>query len=242
MKSVAASRNSRSKEKHAYLLSLVALCLIALCLVASNWQYQRGIARHAHNALISLHVSQDVIELSEAKNHLEESEWRRTQADGTFDTNYQILLRNRYSEGKYGYDLLTLFHEKSGLNFWVDRGWIPPGANAGQAPILPATATAPISIIARIRLDHSLPQGSFFALSSSKNGELIPQWNAQSKSSVQTESFYLDLLSTSDPATNPAAPVELPEITDGPHMAYALQWLFFAGLIGYGRILLRRSR
>ena len=31
-------------------------------------------------------------------------------------------------------------------------------------------------------------------------------------------------------------------LSDGPHMAYALQWLFFGGLIIYGRILIRRTR
>jgi cytochrome oxidase assembly protein ShyY1 len=59
---------------------------------------------------------------------------------------------------------------------------------------------------------------------------------------VKTENYYIDLLTASDPKMTPAVPVELPELTDGPHMAYALQWLFFAGLVGYGRLLLRRAR
>ena len=71
---------------------------------------------------------------------------------------------------------------------------------------------------------------------------MVTRWNAQSKTSVQTESFYLDLLEVSVPSMLPSAPVQLPELTDGPHMAYALQWIFFAGLIVYGRILLRRPR
>ena len=40
---------------------------------------------------------------------------------------------------------------------------------------------------------------------------------------------------------NPDVPVELPELSDGPHMAYALQWLFFAGLVVYGRRLIRKT-
>jgi surfeit locus 1 family protein len=36
-------------------------------------------------------------------------------------------------------------------------------------------------------------------------------------------------------------PVELPELSDGPHMAYALQWVFFAGLVIYGRRLIRKT-
>jgi hypothetical protein len=36
-------------------------------------------------------------------------------------------------------------------------------------------------------------------------------------------------------------PAELPTLSDGPHYAYSLQWLFFAGLVGYGRFLIRRQ-
>jgi hypothetical protein len=58
---------------------------------------------------------------------------------------------------------------------------------------------------------------------------------------VQTEKFYIDLISASDAAMNPDVPVELPELSDGPHMAYALQWVFFAGLVIYGRRLIRKT-
>ncbi|MEN9857857.1 MAG: hypothetical protein RLZZ222_1004, partial [Actinomycetota bacterium] len=43
------------------------------------------------------------------------------------------------------------------------------------------------------------------------------------------------------PGLTPAVPAELPELSDGPHMAYALQWVFFGGLVVYGRILIRRD-
>jgi len=49
------------------------------------------------------------------------------------------------------------------------------------------------------------------------------------------------LLSGSSPSLTPAVPAQLPELSDGPHMAYALQWLFFGGLVVYGRFLIRRD-
>jgi surfeit locus 1 family protein len=82
-------------------------------------------------------------------------------------------------------------------------------------------------------MDTSLPRGSFFALPAS--GDLISSWNLKSK--IKTSNFYLDLIEGKD--VTPDVPAELPELSDGPHMAYALQWLFFAGLIIYGRILIR---
>lgn len=236
-----ASPKARGKESHALLSTLVAIALIALCLWASSWQYQRGVARHHRNTLIA---SQSVLApttLAMVEKNVASSEWRKVGAEGKFDPAHQILLRNRYFNGKYGFDLLTLFTDSAHRSFWVDRGWIAPGINAKVTPTLPPTSTSIVSIIGRIRLDQSLPQGSFFAISPGSRN-LIEKWNAQSGSRIQSEKFYVDLLSSSDSTMTPAVAVELPELSDGPHMAYALQWLFFAGLVIYGRLLLRRAR
>jgi len=235
------SPEKHGKESHAFLSSLVALALIGLCLWASHWQYERGVARHHRNTLIASQSILPATTLNYVENDIASAEWRRVEVTGTFDSTHQILLRNRYFQGAYGFDLLTLFTDTSGRSFWIDRGWIAPGKSATVTPHLPPTSSATVSIIGRIRLDQSLPQGSFFAVSpGSKN--LIEKWNAQSGSRIQTENFYVDLLSSSNPEMTPKVPVELPELSDGPHMAYALQWLFFAGLVVYGRLLLRRAR
>ena len=173
------------------------------------------------------------ISLNKVKNAAE-NEWRSVTAIGIFDRNHEVLLRNRYNDnGVYGYEYLTLF-KSNDLKFWVDRGWVKAGANATQRPLLPDTPKTEIEITGRIRLDSSLPRGSFFALPAS--GNLVSSWNLKSK--VETEAFYLDLISGK--GVTPAVPAQLPELSDGPHMAYALQWLFFAGLIIYGRILIRK--
>ena len=237
-----AKASTNNKESHPLVATLLALVLIGLCFWASSWQYSRGVARHSLNARIASHIDQKPVDFATIKTRLEDSEWRQVSVSGYFDSSHQILLRNRYSEGKYGFDLLTLFTAKSGESFWVDRGWIPPGENATVAPVLPNTSQAEIAIVGRVRLDHSLPQGSFFAISTTHRDKLVSEWNAQAKNSQNTESFYLDLLDSNDPELVPASPVELPDLSDGPHMAYALQWLFFAGLVIYARVRLRRGR
>jgi cytochrome oxidase assembly protein ShyY1 len=231
----------RGKESHAIVATALALLLISLCLWASHWQYKRGVARHHRNFVIASHVDQPMTTLDAIEPDVSGAEWRKVSVTGRFDPDHQILLRNQYSQGAYGFDLLTLFTDSRGRTFWVDRGWIAPGKSATVTPPLPETSTNVIALTGRIRLENSLPQGSFFAINPGSRN-LISKWNAQSKNVVKTESFYVDLLTVSDPKMTPAVPVELPELTDGPHMAYALQWLFFAGLVGYGRLLLRRAR
>ena len=180
-----------------------------------------------------------VVPLNSVRKNPAAHEWQSVSTVGKFDTRSQILLRNRYSEGVYGFELLTRFTDMSGETFWVDCGWIKAGESAKDQPKLPELPTGQVSITGRLRLDSSLPTGSFFAIPRNKTDGLISKANAQSGS--RTENFYIDLLEGSDNSLTPDVPAQLPELTDGPHMAYALQWLFFAGLVVYGRFLIRRD-
>jgi surfeit locus 1 family protein len=233
------SSQVRTKEPWAFFKTLVALALIVLCIWAAQWQYQRGIDRHARNTVIEERIARDAISLAEIDKDYSKNEWQTVVAQGSFNQDKQILLRNRYSEGKYGYEVLTLFTSTSGEKFWVDRGWVQAGETATTAPEVTRVPETEVTITGRFRLDSSLPRGSFFALPGSGEG-LVSELNAQSQ--LDTEKFYLDLLEGSDPSLTPAVPAQLPSLSDGPHMAYALQWLFFGGLVIYGRFLIRRSR
>ena len=233
------SSEIKTKEPWSFFKTIIALGLVLLCIWAANWQYTRGVDRHARNNVIEERIAQSPIELSARDADPVNNEWQSVSAKGRFDSNQQILLRNRYSEGKYGYEVLTLFTSNSGEKFWVDRGWVQAGATATTPPEVTKVPEVDVSITGRFRLDSSLPRGSFFALPGDGQG-LVSELNAQSL--LDTEKFYIDLLSGSDPSLTPAVPAQLPPLSDGPHMAYALQWLFFGGLIIYGRILIRRTR
>jgi surfeit locus 1 family protein len=233
------SVEKKGKEPWSFLKTLVALGLIILCIWAAQWQYHRGVDRHARNTIIEERISRGAIELGQIDSVLANNEWQSVVTTGRFDEKKQILLRNRYSEGKYGYEVLTLFTSTNGEKFWVDRGWVQAGATATTPPEVTSIPVDEVTITGRFRLDSSLPRGSFFALPGSGE-DLVSELNAQSQ--LNTEKFYLDLLSGSEPSLTPAVTAQLPSLSDGPHMAYALQWLFFGGLVIYGRFLIRRTR
>jgi len=230
---------AKVREPFAFFKSLVALTLIVLCLIAAQWQYQRGVDRHARNAIIEKHIALAPTSLDSVKDSPLAAEWQSVTTQGVFDPTKQILLKNRYSEGFYGFEVLTLFTTPNNEKFWVDRGWVKAGPAATIAPTITPPPTTPVSITGRLRLDSSLPRGSFFALPADGSG-LISKLDAQSQ--LDTQDYYIDLLSGSESSLTPAVPAQLPELSDGPHMAYALQWLFFGGLVIYGRILIRRTR
>jgi cytochrome oxidase assembly protein ShyY1 len=233
------SKRSSDKESKTLLKNFIALLLILGCFWASQWQFQRGIDRQDRNQGIESQLTLAPVLLEDIREDLVDFEWRTVTTRGSFDPTNQILLKNRYFEGVYGYEVLTRFTATDGRTFWVDRGWVKAGKDATTAPVVSPTPTGEVSLNARLRLDRSLPQGAFFALPASGSG-MISKLNAQTDSI--SEGFYLDLLSGSQASLTPEVPAQVPELSDGPHIAYSLQWIFFAGLIVYGRILIRRGQ
>ncbi len=233
------SSEVKTKEPWSLFKSFIALLLILLCAWAAQWQYHRGVDRHARNTVIEERIAKPALPLTQIDSDLPNFEWQTISTTGSFDKDRQILLRNRYNEGKYGYEVLTLFTSDNSKTFWVDRGWVEAGATATTAPVVTPVPDTQVSITGRLRLDSSLPRGSFFALPGKGQG-LVSELNAQSQ--LNTEKFYIDLLSGSESSLTPAVAAQLPELSDGPHMAYALQWIFFGGLVIYGRVLIRRTR
>ena len=233
------SSKVKTKEPWSLFKSFIALLLILLCAWAAQWQYHRGVDRHARNTVIEERIAKPALPLTQIDSSLANFEWQTISTTGRFDKDIQILLRNRYNEGKYGYEVLTLFTSDNSKTFWVDRGWVEAGATATTAPVVTPVPDTQVSITGRLRLDSSLPRGSFFALPGKGQG-LVSELNAQSQ--LNTEKFYIDLLSGSESSLTPAVAAQLPELSDGPHMAYALQWIVFGGLLIYGRILIRRTR
>jgi len=98
---------SQKKEKFSLLKSFVALLLIAACLWASQWQFHRGLDRHSRNSIIETNSSLPPIPLKQVQSEPAKHEWKPVSVSGTFDVKNQILLRNRYFEGVYGFELLT---------------------------------------------------------------------------------------------------------------------------------------
>ena len=228
-----------SKEPNSVLRTLIALALIAGCIWASQWQFQRGIDRKDRNSMINSQLQEPPLELTSLSSDFSKYEWRTINAVGSFEPNNQILLKNRYFEGVYGYEVLTRFTASDGRALWIDRGWVKAGKDAATPPVVSEVPTGEVALKTRLRLDQSLPRGAFLALSASGDG-MTPKFNLLADST--SEGFYLDLISGSLPTLTPAVPAQVPELSDGPHLAYSLQWIFFGGLIVYGRILIRRGQ
>ena len=148
------------------------------------------------------------------------------------------MVRNRYYQGQYGFEVLHLFQSAQG-KIWINRGWVKAGTTAETPPQIPAISTIDTRILTRIRsedLSRQL-QGSFFALPHKSQSA----FTSAQQFSESDFNFYLDLLQSDTPQNKPLSPIDLPDLSNGPHYAYAIQWLAFALLTLIGRGLLFRE-
>ena len=138
---------------------------IALVLVAAQWQFNRGGSQSATNKIIAANLNLPSLTMADIANlDPVSSQWRKVTLEGSFSQDKQELVRNRYYEGKFGFEVLTLFRAANGENFWVDRGWVAAGPNATTPPIVKPVASGNLEITARIRSENLSRQlqGSFF--------------------------------------------------------------------------------
>jgi cytochrome oxidase assembly protein ShyY1 len=223
-----------------FLQSLVALALVAGCLFAAQWQFSRGANQSVTNKIIAANLDLPSLTMNEVENlDAVSNQWRKVTLQGSFSQDKQELVRNRYHEGKFGFEVLTLFTATNGENFWVDRGWVAAGPNAATPPTVEPVASGNLEIIARIRSENLSRQlqGSFFVTrATSEKPKSITKLQG-----VEANAYYLDLLGSPDGRVKPLTEIELPELSNGPHYAYGIQWLAFALLALIGRFLLFRE-
>ena len=222
------------------LQTFIALVLVGACLFAAQWQFNRGGSQSATNKIIAANLNLPSLTMADIANlDPVSSQWRKVTLEGSFSQDKQELVRNRYYEGKFGFEVLTLFRATNGANFWVDRGWVAAGPNAATRPIVKPVASGNLEITARIRSENLSRQlqGSFFVTrASNEKPESITKLQG-----VDAKPYYLDLLGSPDGKVKPLTEIELPELSNGPHYAYGIQWLAFALLAIIGRFLLFRE-
>lgn len=199
------------------------ILLIALCLAAGNWQLNKGLALTEKNQKITAQENA-APKLNPAAISSSEDQWIKLNLDGHFLDSYR-LVKNQYLAGQFGFHVLQDFQSTSLGKISIDRGWVKAGATAGTAPFVPSVAKEGDRILVRVRTEYLNTHlgGSFFALPAPKN---------------VTREIYYDQLDGK--VNKPITVIDLPDLSTGPHYAYAFQWVLFALVLLFGRILIAR--
>jgi surfeit locus 1 family protein len=211
------------KSIKSILLWIGTVLLIALCLAAGNWQLNKGLALTEKNQKITAQENAAPT-LNPAAISGSKDQWIKLSLDGQFLDSYR-LVKNQYLDGQFGFHVLQDFQSTTLGKISIDRGWVKAGSSAKTPPVVPAITTEPDQILVRVRSEYLNTHlgGSFFALPAPKS---------------VTKEIYYDQLDGK--VNKPISVLDLPDLSTGPHYAYAFQWVLFALVLLVGRILIAR--
>ena len=107
-------------------------------------------------------------------------------------------------------------------------------------PVVQPVTSEKVQITAYARIENleSQVRGSVIALPGKASSQL-QAWNKEQ--AIQTEPVYFDLIDSSNTSFNPLVPTLLPELSDGPHLAYSFQWVLFIFLVIFAWYLVIRE-
>ena len=222
--------------------ALLAVLLAALCVRLGIWQLDRWHQRRAGNAVVTGNIARPPVPvdtlLAPRTPVDRRDQWRRVTATGRYDVAHQLLARDRSYDGRLGYQVLTPLVTARGTALLVDRGWVPFGAAATSAPDVPQPLAGEVTVTGRVR--RSEPRGAWGARSDRAPAGQVVRIDLVAIGRQAPYPLYggwVELTAQRPPnPTDLPAPLPPPEVSDGPHLAYAVQWFLFAGIaiVGWG--------
>jgi surfeit locus 1 family protein len=226
------------------LFTVVILGLVVLMVNLALWQLRRLDQRRQFNATVTSHsqVAPEPIEqVLTATTRPAAVDWRRVTATGTYLADQQVVVVDRSQDGAAGVDVVVPLRLADGTLVLVDRGFVE-----SSRPV-PATPPGTVTVLGRLRGTETHHFGAIDDTGPGPFTELhrlnVPLLSRQlaARTGGSTLPMYLDMLS-SEPADPAVAPVPDPQLDDGPHLSYAIQWCFFSLCAIAGWVLaVRRS-
>ena len=238
--------------------TLLVFAGTTLCIRLGIWQLDRLQQRRVFNAEFESARTQPALDLNqETPPDIASMEWRSVKVSGEYDFENQIALRNQYNGDQYGYHLLTplLFSPSTGSGqakkvVFVDRGWVPAEGNSIPSDWRKYEELGSVTVSGQIRLGQTKPVFGGVADVLPADGAKLEVWNNADLAHIANQMPYPVLPVYIQPATDPSdtePPIPFQpqvEITEGPHMGYALQWFTFATIlfVGYPFFLRKQEK
>jgi len=199
-----------------------------------RWQFHRLADRQQDNAVVERNEGAAPVAVGDVLAPGREvdpvDEWRVVTATGTYVADETVIVRYRTREGSSGVDVVVPLQPDDGPAVLVDRGWLATDNSGARPDDVPAPPTGTVTVTGWVRVDAtgdsaSVADRSTRAISSERIGAAIGR---------DVYSGFLDLRSEDPAPDTPLMQAELPDLGNGPHFFYGLQWWFFGLLAMFG--------
>ncbi|WP_337063190.1 SURF1 family cytochrome oxidase biogenesis protein [Kineococcus sp. G2] len=211
----------------------LAVAVAVACLLLGQWQWHRRQARLAANAPLVQNYDDAPVALDSVLPGgaplAARDAWTPVRVSGTYDADATVLARNRQQGRSVGYDVLVPLVLDDGTALLVDRGWVPAGSSSRAPDAVPAPPGGEVTVTAHVRpwepeRAGTVPEGQVVSIAA---GPVARAAAAAGAAPALRDAFAVLVEEEPAPARAPAAP-ERPEVDEGPHLAYTVQWYGFA--------------
>lgn len=229
-------RSFRFLLSRRWLLFALAIVVVACATWwLGQWQFDRLEDRKDSNAVVRANEEKapapvaDVLAPGEAV--ADHEEWRVVTATGTYAVDETVIVRYRTRQGASGVDVVVPLVTADGTALLVDRGWMQTErAGVADPGEVPAPPGGEVTVTGWVRADGTgdstaVSDLSTRAISSEAIGEALGR---------EVYGGFVDLRSEDPEPEQPLEGVDLPELDNGPHFFYGLQWWFFGLLAIFG--------
>lgn len=225
-------------------LALVVAFSVA-CVFLSTWQFDRR--QQALDAMNQVAENYDspVVALADLANidtFDQKHEWRRVQITGRYLIDDEVLVRNRPLNGQAGFLQVVPFQLESGEVVAIERGWLAVTSNYEAPQNRPMPSAELQTVVGHLRpaeptLNREAPSGQIATINIAA---LVAEVELQAPI---FEKLYVRMQSESQAMTTNPASLSRPQLTEGNHLSYALQWILFA-LMALGALVwaIRKER
>ena len=214
----------------------LAMIVGMACVRLGFWQLDRLAERQAQNAAARAQLDLPALRLPEDLDGVEDLASRRAAARGIFDPSQEVYLGGRSLDGVAGVHVVTPLHlEQSDQTVLVDRGWISDPDYRTESPET-WSIDGPIEVSGVLLPTQREPALAILADRLPEPGEPpLRLWRALSIPGIRAQLPYpiLDVyLMQETPPSAEGAPVPTSELdlSEGPHLGYAIQWFAFAAI------------
>jgi surfeit locus 1 family protein len=213
---------------------VLAVCItIGLgCYRLGIWQLDRLSQRRALNAQITDRTAQAPIEL-QAALALADAAYRPVTAQGIFDPDYAIYLTNRARDEQPGMHVVAPLHsDDQEPAILVDLGWVA-FEEAENSPPSAWIPSGTVSLRGILRSSQTEPRFAWLADPTPVPGAPPrADWRVLYLPGLQAQTPYPlapYYLAATEPVTSGSSVVPAPDIdlSEGPHLSYAIQWFAF---------------
>ena len=221
-------------------MGLVVACLAVAFVNLGRWQLDRLQQRRDNNGQVVAHENAPVVDWQSVFTRplTDADQWQRVSVTGTFDAEHSFVVRYRSNAGETGWEIVTPLRTPQG-NVLVSRGFAPRPSAQDFPKTAPAPPAGEVSIVGSVRRNEQGGSDAITPVDSTMR--LI---NSEAVAGVLPYPLvdgYIGAITVTPAATDALVPVEPPELSEGSHFSYALQWFAFATIAGIGLVVLIRS-